>query len=184
MGGPNDNYENNLLNQTIIKFNAISLKNIDNINESNDQEKYKLSYYQIKPIDQNQNLINEQKINSNNNNQKINFILPTSGLNWGKLHPKNAVDIAASCGNDVLAAADGLIIDLANSGWNSGYGKYVKIEHLNNIKTVYAHLNYLNVSIGDYVKQGQKIGTVGQTGEATGCHVHFEVLGDKNPFIK
>jgi murein DD-endopeptidase MepM/ murein hydrolase activator NlpD len=135
---------------------------------------------QNKLLSLNQNNLNlENKISN-----KINFILPTEGLNWGILHPKNAVDIAASCGNNVLAASDGLVIDLGKNGWNSGYGKYIKIEHLNNVKTLYAHLSSLNVSLGDYVKQGQKIGEVGQTGEATGCHLHFEVLGEKNPFIK
>lgn len=113
-----------------------------------------------------------------------NFILPVLGINWGKLHPKNAVDIASGCGSDVFASADGLVIDLKDGGWNNGYGKYIKIEHFNQIQTVYAHLNKLNVSLGDYVRRGQKIGEVGNTGEATGCHLHFEVLGAKNPFIK
>lgn len=191
MGGSKQEYENNSQDQTIVKFNSISFQSSQNINQNIDLNSYKLISNKIAFNDLNKNRIlnsNQdntiKKIDSSNIDQKINFILPTLGLNWGKLHPKNAVDIAASCGNDILAAADGLIIDLANSGWNSGYGKYIKIEHLNNVKTFYAHLNSLNVSIGDYVKQGQKIGTVGQTGESTGCHLHFEVLGDKNPFIK
>lgn len=114
----------------------------------------------------------------------VNFILPVLGINWGKLHPKNAVDIAAGCGSDVFASADGLVIDLKDGGWNNGYGNYIKIEHLNQIKTVYAHLDKINISLGDYVMRGQKIGEVGNTGESTGCHLHFEVLGAKNPFIK
>jgi murein DD-endopeptidase MepM/ murein hydrolase activator NlpD len=127
----------------------------------------------------------EDSLNSNLNPKKnfiLNFILPTDGLNFGKLHPRNAVDIANSCGTDVLASADGLVIEIKSTGWNGGYGKYIKIEHLNNIKTLYAHLSKTNVSLGQKVKQGEKIGEVGQSGEATGCHLHFEVLGAKNPF--
>lgn len=118
------------------------------------------------------------------NSSIFNFILPVLGINWGKLHSKNAVDIAAACNLDVVASAEGLIIDLKDGGWNNGYGKYIKIEHPNQTKTVYAHLNKINISLGDYVGQGQKIGEVGETGEATGCHLHFEVLGAKNPFVK
>jgi hypothetical protein len=115
---------------------------------------------------------------------KIDFILPTSGINWGKLHSRNAVDIAASCGTDVVAGASGLVIGLGLGGWNQGYGKYIQIEHLGEIKTLYAHLSSINVSLGQKVKQGDKIGEVGDTGESTGCHLHFEVLGAKNPFAK
>jgi len=114
----------------------------------------------------------------------IDFILPTNGINWGRLHSRNAVDIAASCGSDVVASASGLVVALSSNGWNQGYGKYVQIEHLGEIKTFYAHLSSINVSLGQKVKQGDKIGEVGNTGESTGCHVHFEVLGVKNPFIK
>ena len=127
----------------------------------------------------------ENSLNSNLNSQKnfvLNFILPTDGLNFGKLHQRNAVDIANSCGTDIWASADGLVIEIKSTGWNGGYGKYVKIEHLNNIKTLYAHLSKINVSLGQKVKQGEKIGEIGQSGEATGCHLHFEVLGAKNPF--
>lgn len=119
------------------------------------------------------------------------FIKPADGFNWGKLHPHNAVDIANSCGTPVLAAAEGLVIPDNNigdgrGGWNGGYGNFVLIEHPfgDGVKTRYAHLKEILVSIGDYVKQGDKIATMGDTGEATGCHVHFEVYGAENPFAK
>ena len=112
------------------------------------------------------------------------FIMPTYGFNWGILHDHNAVDIANNCGTPVVASAEGLVIDTASSGYNGGYGNYVLIEHPNGVETRYAHLESLSVSIGDYVKQGQQIGLMGKTGDATGCHVHFEVLGAKNPFAK
>ncbi len=119
------------------------------------------------------------------------FIKPADGFNWGKLHPHNAVDIANSCGTPVLAAAEGLVIPDDNlgdgrGGWNGGYGNFVLIEHPfgDGVKTRYAHLKEIVVSVGDYVKQGDTIGTMGDTGEATGCHVHFEVFGAENPFAK
>jgi murein DD-endopeptidase MepM/ murein hydrolase activator NlpD len=109
------------------------------------------------------------------------FEKPTDGFNWGKLHHHNAVDIAASCGTPVWASAEGLVLPEAGG---RGYGRFVLIEHPNGTRTRYAHLEQVVVSSGDYVKQRQLIGTVGDTGESTGCHVHFEVYGAKNPFAK
>jgi murein DD-endopeptidase MepM/ murein hydrolase activator NlpD len=135
-------------------------------------------------LDKNLNSFSQNKTKEEKSSLKIDFILPTNGINWGKLHSRNAVDIAASCGNDVVASASGLVVALSSNGWNQGYGKYVQIEHLGKIKTFYAHLSSINVSLGQKVKQGDKIGEVGDTGESTGCHLHFEVLGAKNPFVK
>jgi murein DD-endopeptidase MepM/ murein hydrolase activator NlpD len=119
------------------------------------------------------------------------FIMPANGYNWGILHNYNAVDIANSCGTPVVAAADGLVVPDPNipdntDAWNGGYGNFVLIEHPfgNGTETRYAHLEKITVQIGDYVKQGQEIGLMGQSGEATGCHVHFEVIGAHNPFAK
>jgi len=119
------------------------------------------------------------------------FVMPTNGYDWGILHHYNAVDIANSCGTPVVAAAEGLVIPdedvpYAVDGWNEGYGNFVLIEHPfgDSVRTRYAHLEKVFVQIGDYVKQGQAIGLMGETGDATGCHVHFEVYGAQNPFVK
>lgn len=119
------------------------------------------------------------------------FKMPAQGYNWGILHNYNAVDIANSCGTPVVASAEGLVIPDENipnvpGGWNGGYGNFVLIQHPfgSGIRTRYAHLEQVFVQIGDYVKQGQQIGLMGESGEATGCHVHFEVIGAQNPFVK
>lgn len=98
------------------------------------------------------------------------------------IHGNNGVDIAALTGTPVLAAADGQVIVARSSGYNGGYGDMVIIKHNGNIQTVYAHLNSVGVSTGQYVSKGQTIGTVGNTGRSTGPHLHFEVRGAKNPF--
>lgn len=118
------------------------------------------------------------------------LVLPAIGWNWGEIHNNNAVDIANKCGTSVVAAADGVVIkdeDLGSgkSGWNNGYGVFILLEHTNGMKTRYAHLDETKVDIGDVVSKGQVIGTMGSTGNTetvNGCHVHFEVLGVKNPF--
>lgn len=114
------------------------------------------------------------------------FILPAKGWNWGKLHEYNAVDIANTCGSAVYAAAAGIVIEESSDGsWNNGYGNYVFIEHPNGTKTRYAHTLKNLVKVGDVIKQGEQIALMGNTGNTTGvtgCHVHFEVYGAKNPF--
>lgn len=118
------------------------------------------------------------------------FALPAIGWNWGQLHNYNAVDIANQCGTSVHAAAEGLVVADENfgdgsSGWNDGYGVFVLLEHPNGTKTRYAHLDKALAKIGDYVNRGQEIGVMGSTGNThgpTGCHLHFEVYGAKNPF--
>ena len=114
------------------------------------------------------------------------FTLPARGWNWGALHFENAVDIADNCGSPIYAAAEGLVIEASAEGfWNDGYGNLIVIEHPNNTKTKYAHIEKAEAKIGDYVSQGEKIATIGNTGNThgpTGCHLHFEVEGAQNPF--
>ncbi len=112
------------------------------------------------------------------------FSMPAQGFNWGKLHPHNAVDIANACGTSIVASANGMVNEVSLDDWNGGYGHYVLIAHPNGTKTRYAHMEKISVSVGLYVKQGEILGTMGRTGDATGCHVHFEVLGAVNPFAK
>ena len=111
------------------------------------------------------------------------FAYPTSGgWNKGIEHYYEAVDIINSCGSPIYASADGIVME-AKKGWNLGYGNYIKIQHYNGTLTVYGHLGDLYVKEGDKVSQGQSIGTMSDTGNANGCHLHFEVRGAQNPFV-
>lgn len=114
------------------------------------------------------------------------YLYPTvkESRNWGILHRNNAVDIATDCGNEIYAAASGTIRRADSYGYNGGYGKYVIIDHPNQTSTLYSHMSKILVEQDDYVNQGDIIGLIGSTGRSTGCHVHFEVRGAKNPFAK
>jgi murein DD-endopeptidase MepM/ murein hydrolase activator NlpD len=100
------------------------------------------------------------------------------------LHGRNGVDLADSCGTPVYAAADGTVNLAKNSGYNGGFGRFVRITHPNSTETLYAHASQVLVSIGQYVTRGEQIAVMGTTGRSTGCHVHFEVHGAQNPFAK
>jgi murein DD-endopeptidase MepM/ murein hydrolase activator NlpD len=170
------------------QFN-ISQEKITKLNQSIDFSTLSVGTPIIIPGGLESNLVAAQKSALPNFNKE--FIMPAEGYDWGILHNYNAVDIANSCGTPVVAAADGLVVRDENipdvlGGWNDGYGNFVLIEHAfgNDIRTRYAHLASISVQVGDYVKQGQQIGLMGESGEATGCHVHFEVLGAQNPFVK
>ncbi|MDR1472256.1 MAG: peptidoglycan DD-metalloendopeptidase family protein [Synergistaceae bacterium] len=97
------------------------------------------------------------------------------GATRGKrLH--GAIDIVNKKGSPIAAAADGVVSVTANGGRRySGYGKIIIIDHGNGVHTVYAHCDSLLVKMGQRVKKGDFIGTVGRTGRATTDHVHFEV---------
>lgn len=98
------------------------------------------------------------------------------------IHGWNGVDLAAPQGSAINAAAAGTVIISRVGGWNGGYGNYIVIDHGNGVQTLYSHNSTNTVSIGDTVVRGQNIGTIGNTGQSTGYHVHFEVRGAKNPF--
>jgi len=84
-----------------------------------------------------------------------------------------AVDIANHVGTPLYAAADGTVVF---SGWSTGYGNNIVIDHGNGMKTRYAHASKLFVKVGDSVDRGDQIAAMGSTGWSTGPHIHFEVM--------
>lgn len=103
------------------------------------------------------------------------------GRRWGRMH--QGTDFAAAHGTPIYATADGVVI---HAGWQSGYGKLVKIQHQFGIETRYAHQSKIRVKVGQRVSRGQRIGDMGNTGRSTGTHLHYEVrVGGKavNPMI-
>lgn len=92
-----------------------------------------------------------------------------------RYHSGIDIDGFNNAGQAVVAAASGTVI---TASYDGGYGNYVIIDH-GNTSTVYAHCSGLAVSAGQYVSQGQTVGYLGDTGRATGVHLHFEVyVGD------
>ena len=98
------------------------------------------------------------------------YVSSPYGYRSGEFH--KGLDIAAPAGTTIFAAMDGTVT-LARSG--SGFGKHVIIQHSNGMTTLYAHCSQLYVTAGQYVTQGQAIAAVGQTGWASGNHLHFQV---------
>lgn len=94
---------------------------------------------------------------------------PVSGIY--KRH--TGTDIGASYGAEIVAANSGTV---TLAGWNSGYGNCVIIDHGGGKATLYGHMSAYSVSQGQTVSKGQRIGSVGSTGNSTGPHLHFEVL--------
>lgn len=82
------------------------------------------------------------------------------------------IDLACAEGTAVLAAEDGVVVQVKRS---VSYGNCLCILHLDESETLYAHLQYIYVRAGEVVCAGQTIGTAGQSGRATGAHLHFEL---------
>ena len=90
----------------------------------------------------------------------------------GKKEFHRGIDISTRMGAPVVAVADGIISDI---GWDHGYGKLLSIKHGYGLVTRYAHLKKALVKKGQYVKRGETIGLVGNSGRSTGPHLHYEV---------
>lgn len=113
------------------------------------------------------------------------FVWPTSGSVTQQFWSGHkAIDIGSWTGAPVKAADTGHVV-VAQPGWNNGYGNFVVIEHGNGFASLYAHLNSIYVRAGENVAAGQQIGTVGNTGNSTGPHLHLEIRyqdAARNPF--
>jgi len=96
-------------------------------------------------------------------------------LGYTRMH--KGVDFGVPTGTPIYAAGEGVV---EFSGWAGGYGRFVKIKHNPHMETAYGHMSRiaLTTTVGRHVAQGQVIGYVGMTGDATGPHLHYEVLKD------
>jgi murein DD-endopeptidase MepM/ murein hydrolase activator NlpD len=84
-------------------------------------------------------------------------------------------DMAGAYGMPIYATADGVV---THAGWDSGYGRLVKIRHEFGLETRYAHLSQIRVDVGQRVSRGDRIGDMGNSGRSTGTHLHYEVRID------
>lgn len=98
------------------------------------------------------------------------------GKRWGRIH--KGIDIDTYSGSLIRATASGIIVF---SGSKKGYGNCVIINHLNGYSTFYAHNSKNLVKVNERVKKGEVIATVGETGNATGSHLHYEVRKNNIP---
>ena len=105
------------------------------------------------------------------------FPLPRKGWTvsayFGDGRNHQAVDLACHKGTPIYAAKGGKVV---SAGWDGNYGQAIVIDHGNGVKTRYAHESEIFVKVGDVVKVGEEIGAVGRTGNASGNHLHFEVI--------
>ena len=99
----------------------------------------------------------------------------------GRAENHSGLDLSAPSGTAIYATGPGVV---TKSGWGTGYGQYVEINHGNGYLTRYAHASRLIARVGDQVQAGEHIANVGCTGRCTGPHLHYEVVKDgqrKNP---
>ncbi len=90
----------------------------------------------------------------------------------------NGADFAGAHGTDIFATADGIV---THAGWQSGFGRLVKIKHAFGIETLYAHNTKIRVKVGQRVSRGDHIADMGSTGRSTGTHLHYEVRVNGKP---
>jgi len=95
------------------------------------------------------------------------------GQRWGRLH--EGIDLDARRGDNIIAAANGIVETVR---YSATYGRKVIIRHGSAYTTLYAHLNSVSVREGDSVRRGEVIGRAGDSGVATGVHLHFEIRRD------
>jgi murein DD-endopeptidase MepM/ murein hydrolase activator NlpD len=105
------------------------------------------------------------------------FVGSPFGTRGGR--PHEGIDLPAAIGTPVFAAAAGRVVYAGNG--IRGYGNLIVLQHPGDLLTVYAHNSALLVAQGDQVQAGQKVALVGQTGHATGPHLHFEVRQGQIP---
>ena len=135
-------------------------------------------------VDENANL-SQMEIDAKDIKESYSFINPLKGVitsRYGEREPVSpieseyhlGIDIAANTGTTIVASIDGTVV---YSGELGGYGNCIEIQK-DDILTIYGHCSELYVGEGETIEQGQEIAAVGETGNATGPHLHFEIRKD------
>lgn len=137
----------------------------------------------IERIIEEKNILNSARKKWISNNIDTDFILPVIGqisgvfgtnrfYNNKRGNYHNGVDFAASTGTDIIAPSSGEVLLTGDFFYN---GKFVYMDHGMNLKSIFIHMDSINVNKGDYVNKGEIIGHVGNTGKSTGPHLHWSV---------
>ena len=164
--GYNNTNDDGLVSFTVTKENQVRY-----IQKTNEQVAFT-------PLSRGNTEINREVFLHNSITTPIKGILTSTFGEQREGYYHKGVDLAANTGTKIQAALDGKV---SFSGIADGYGKVVIIDHSDNLQTVYAHCSKLNVSEGDQVLRGQVIAEVGNTGDSTGPHLHFEIRVDGVP---
>jgi len=95
---------------------------------------------------------------------------------YGDIRMHYGIDISAEKGTPIYATAEGKVVEVKNTGnLRTNFGRCIRIDHGNGIKTLYGHLDKITVKLGQMVKRWDKIGEMGRTGRSTGVHLHYQV---------
>ena len=163
-----DNEVNTDINESIMNTDNVEEKKIENITENSISS------------------INEMELDINNLKAAYEFCSPLNGIVSSKFGARESkyqnvkgyhtgIDIVAQEGTSIVAAMEGIVELVSSEG---DYGKHIKIR-CNNVYTLYAHCSKIFVKEGQIVAKGQKIANVGNTGNSTGPHLHFEIRVDE-----
>jgi murein DD-endopeptidase MepM/ murein hydrolase activator NlpD len=98
---------------------------------------------------------------------------------WGGIQYHKGIDLSGKTGLPIFTAGDGVVLTACYNG--GGYGNMVEVDHGFGYSTIYAHLSKINVSEGQRLKRGDKVGELGSTGKSVGPHLHYEIRLKNNP---
>ena len=173
-------------NAVDINQNELSVVNeqIVTLSEMENEKEEKEKREEIIDNNESKEELSQMEIDANYIKENYNLIVPLKGSITSRFGPRESddivsayhagIDIGADEGTTFVAALDGKAIIVS---CEDGYGNYVVIQN-NDVKTLYAHCSNIYVNEGENITQGEQIGEVGQTGKATGPHLHFEVIKD------
>lgn len=165
----NVKFTNILANSTDKSITTFCINDIKSVKEQTVAEEFLLKNYGIVT----DNIPNNMPVDS------IGFKRITDTYGFRKVHPvlhkasfHRGIDFAGKYGTQIYPAATGQITKIDYSG---SYGKYIIVDHGNNLTTLYAHLSKVTVQLGDTVDITTVLGKLGSSGWSTGPHLHFEI---------